>query len=1015
MSNAARKGKYPMRSSLRLSLLPLILTLSILLTSCGVQATSLNLVPMQPTEENMPTTNIIDPASEVRGVWIASVFNIDYPSAAGLDTAALQAEIDEIIRTCVETGLNTIFFQVRPTCDALYKSELFPVSSFLSKDGVLQFDPLDYIVKEAHKNNIFVHAWVNPLRVTMNSTDVNTLPENSPARKNPHWTVPYVDGKLYLNAGMPEVRALVADGVREIVAGYDVDGIVFDDYFYPYPASNADGSAAVFDDAEEFAAYGGDYENIADWRRANINDLIARVYDAVHSTDPDCLFGVSPFGIWQNDNGKNGGSATNGLEGYNALYCDALAWAEAGTVDYLSPQLYWQFTTTSAPYDVLVRWWSTALESTGVDLYVSHGIYRYEDGNWAEPEGEITEQVTFARSELSYKGSVYYGYDEIHRNIHGAADELKFLHRDEIIYSKVPSNGQSVQVSTPANGSYMSADTSYVIGMSDPSEPLYMDGKKIGRTKSGFFSVMVKLQYGENKFTFTHKGETYEYILYYQTAPSTASQGDGVTVLDSVKAAAVSPSQKVTTSAGTQWVSCMAPYGSRVTATLDGTTIELGITEQPARTWDANGYVGVTYGGTFNLPPASDGQLYNAGRVTFQVSHKDGTATAESAEIRSMGKGAKLAVSVNKRYAELKFTETSSYYNDYTVQSPGMTDYVKAQKNGFYELRMGGFIAEEWVNEIYSIDLPAKSAVTGAVVSDKGTHTELRLSGTGKLPYHGYVEDGRFYVTLYNADAAAAVDAVVESNPLFSACETIRLPDQNRVRYALTLKSDRNFYGFDLTYEDGGMVVTFRNPMVVDLTKELPLEGIHIVLDAGHGGTDRGAAGAQIREDAVLHEEDINLLITLEAEKLLKELGANVDLTRREDVTMDLYARMDYLEEKEPHLAISVHQNSMGYTSDITRIRGTLPLYWANAGTLLADTVGAGVAASTGRYLRDTTRQMLALCRNPKFPQTLIEVGFITSVEEYEQMVSGSGVRKAAEGIRDGVLEYFRRQAEFAK
>ena len=283
------------------------------------------------------------------------------------------------------------------------------------------------------------------------------------------------------------------------------------------------------------------------------------------------------------------------------------------------------------------------------------------------------------------------------------------------------------------------------------------------------------------------------------------------------------------------------------------------------------------------------------------------------------------------------------------------------------------------------------------------------------MPYHGYVEDGRFYVTLYNADAAAAVDAVVESNPLFSACETIRLPDQNRVRYALTLKSDRNFYGFDLTYEDGGMVVTFRNPMVVDLTKELPLEGIHIVLDAGHGGTDRGAAGAQIREDAVLHEEDINLLITLEAEKLLKELGATVDLTRREDVTMDLYARMDYLEEKEPHLAMSVHQNSMGYTSDITRIRGTLPLYWANAGTLLADTVGAGVAASTGRYLRDTTRQMLALCRNPKFPQTLIEVGFITSVEEYEQMVSGSGVRKAAEGIRDGVLEYFRRQAEFAK
>ena len=116
-----------MRISSRNTLLPLLLTILILLTSCGVQAISLNLVPMQPTEENMPTTNIIDPSSEVRGVWIASVYNIDYPSAAGLDAAALQAEIDEIISTCLENGLNTIFFQVRPTCDALYKSEIFPV------------------------------------------------------------------------------------------------------------------------------------------------------------------------------------------------------------------------------------------------------------------------------------------------------------------------------------------------------------------------------------------------------------------------------------------------------------------------------------------------------------------------------------------------------------------------------------------------------------------------------------------------------------------------------------------------------------------------------------------------------------------------------------------------------------------------------------------------------------------------------------------------------------------------
>ncbi|MBR4960530.1 MAG: family 10 glycosylhydrolase [Clostridia bacterium] len=1005
-----------MRIRPRNTLLPLLLAILILLTSCGVQAISLNLIPMQPTEENMSTTNIIDPSSEVRGVWIASVYNIDYPSAAGLDAAALQTEIDEIISTCLENGLNTIFFQVRPTCDALYKSELFPVSAFLSADGTLPFDPLEYIVSEAHKNNIFVHAWVNPLRVTMNSTDVNTLPENSPARQNPEWTVPYVDGKLYLNAGLPEVRNLVADGVREIVAGYDVDGVVFDDYFYPYPANGADGKPADFDDAAAYAAYGAGFEDKDAWRRDNINKLIAQVYDAVHTTDPDCLFGVSPFGIWQNDDGKNGGSATNGLEGYKALHCDALAWVEAGTVDYLSPQLYWQFTTTSAPYDVLVRWWNTVLENTGVDLYVSHAIYRYEDGNWAEPQGEMTEQLTFARSELSYKGSVFYGYDEIHKNTNGAADELKKLYANEIIYSEVVSNGRSVQVSTPANGATMSEASTYVIGMSDPSLPLYLDGKKIGRTKSGFFSLMVNLSYGENIFTFTQGEESYTYTLYYKTGGGdTGSSQEKVPVVGSVQISSFTPAHDVLTDAGTLDVSCVAPYGSKVTATLDGTTISLTMSEKPSRTWDENGYVAVTYSGTFQLPRASAGQLYNAGNVVYSVSHTDGSASVTGAKIRTKGTGAKLAVKIKQRYAELKFTETSSYYNDYTVQSPGMTDYVKAQKNGFYELRMGGFIAEEWVEEIYSAELADKAAITKAVVSDRGDHTELRLTtGGSNLPYYGRVENGKFLVTLYNADAANSVTAGVKDNPLFSASNITRTPEQNRVRYELTLKDEVNFYGFDLYYENGDIVITFRNPVALDLTKDKPLEGIHIILDAGHGGTDRGAAGAQTAENEVLHEEDLNLLITLETEKLLKELGADVELTRREDVTLDLYARMDILKEKEPDLCISIHQNSMGYTSDITRIRGVLPLYWANSGRLLADTVGAGVAASTGRYLRDTYQQMLAMCRNPKFPQTLIEVGFITCVEEYEQMVSGQGITLAAEGIRDGVLEYFRRQAAYA-
>ncbi len=997
------------------------------LSSCGVKAAEIDntVQPMEASDKNMTTGSIINPDTEIRAVWIASVFNIDYPSKTDLTAAQLQAELDEIVATCVKNKLNTIFFQVRPTCDALYKSELFPVSSYLSTSGTLPLDPLAYLVKAAHEHNIFVHAWVNPLRVTMNSTDVNTLPANSPARQHPEWTVPFADGKLYLNAGLPEVRQLVADGVREIVANYDVDGIVFDDYFYPYPAKNEDGTAAAFNDAAAYAAYGSEYSDIADWRRANINATIRTVYETIKAVDKECQFGVAPFGIWQNDDGQNGGSATNGFEAYKSLYSDALAWVNGGYIDYLSPQLYWRFSDSAAAYDILLHWWNTQLDNTGVDLIVSHAVYRYEDGNWDSPQGEMTEQVSYARSEISYKGSAFYGYDEIHKNTNGASDDILAAYPSEILYPKIQSNGLKPGVNSPADGSTMNVSTTYLLGTSDPAYPLYLNGEKIGRTKSGYFSKMVTLKEGENKFTFTQNGADTIYTLYYK--PSTASSGNEpyVTVLDSVKIIGVYPSNTITTENTTQWVSCVAPYGAKVTATLaDGSSTTLHMLGTPSVTTADSGYVGVLYGGAVTLPSATDTEIKNVGAITITATLGQtlgqSTASVSTAAIRVKGKNAPLAVRVKEDYAELKFTETSSYYNDYTVQSVGMTDMVKAQKNGFYELSMGGFIAEKFVNEITD-NLPYANgyALNAAEVKNAGTNTELRfhtgnVGNTGPA-YYGKVEDGKFIVTLYSIDTTTVPDSVtIGENPLFSACEIVKMADSGKVRFLFTLKNERNFYGFDLYYKDGWTVVTCRNPMKIDLTREKPLDGVRIVLDAGHGGDDSGARGFSTAEDKLLNEKQLNLAIVLDASEKLKALGADVSLIRTDDTTVSLDARMAYLEAAEPDLSISIHQNSMGYSTDITRVRGVLPLYCADSGKLLADCVGGEIGRATGRYTRASQYQMLALCRNPKFPQTLIEVGFITNAEEYEQMAVGRGITQAADGVINGVLRYFREMAAFA-
>ena len=1006
-----------------LACLVLLATVVTLLSSCGVQAADIDntLRPMEASDKNMTTESIINPDTEIRAVWIASVFNIDYPSKTDLTATQLQAELDEIVATCVKNKLNTIFFQVRPTCDALYKSDIFPVSSYLSTSGQLPFDPLAYLVQAAHEKNIFVHAWVNPLRVTMNSTDVNTLPANSPARQHPEWTVPFADGKLYLNAGLPEVRQLIADGVREIVANYAVDGIIFDDYFYPYPAKNADGSAAVFDDAAAYAAYGSDYSDIADWRRVNINATIRAVYETIKSLDKDCQFGVAPFGIWQNDDGQNGGSATNGFEAYKSLYSDALAWVEGGYIDYLSPQLYWRFSDPAAAFDILLHWWNTKLDNTGVDLIVSHAIYRYEDGNWDSPQGEMTEQVSYARSEISYKGSAFYGYDEIHKNTNGASDDILAAYTSEILYPKIQSNGLKPGVNSPSDGATMNVTTTYLLGTSDPAYPLYLNGEKIGRTKSGYFSKMVTLKEGENKFTFTQNGEETVYTLYYKPATASNTTQKSITVLDSVQITGVYPSNAITTDKTGQWVSCVAPYGATVTAKREnGEAVTLKMTETPSVTKADGGYVGVIYGGTVPLPAASNTEVKDAGTITITATLGQNTVTATTAAIRVKGQNAPLAVRVKEDYAELKFTETSSYYNDYTVQSIGMTDTVKAQKNGFYELSMGGFIAEKFVDEVTD-NLPSASGwvITGAEVKNAGTNTELRFhtsnSGDAGPAYYGKMEDGKFIVTLYSIDTTKVPDSVtIGENPLFSACEIVKMADSGKVRFLFTLKNERNFYGFDLYYKDGWTVITCRNPMKIDLTREKPLEGVRIVLDAGHGGEDSGARGFSTADDKVLNEKQLNLAIVLDAAEKLKALGANVSLIRTDDTTVSLYARMAYLEAAEPDLSISIHQNSMGYSTDITRVRGVLPLYCADSGKLLADCVGGEVGRSTGRYTRASQYQMLALCRNPKFPQTLIEVGFITNAEEYEQMAVGRGITQATDGVVNGVLRYFREMAAFA-
>ncbi len=367
-------------------------------------------------------SDFIEAGKEIRGVYIATVSNINYPSSQNLSDSELISELDGIIDTCTSVGFNTVVFQVRPASDAFYDSTVYPSSAYITgsqgqKPGI---DILKELVTRAHEKNIAVIAWVNPLRVTSSGTDTSLLAANNPARFHPEYCVEYGNA-IYLDPAYEGVRETVARGCAEIASNYDVDAILFDDYFYPYPKDGEE-----FDDSASFAQYGGDTAR-DDWRRKNVNSLVEKCYDAIKAADKYCLFGIAPFGIWSNDNGINGGSNTRGLDAYNEIYCDALAWAKGGYVDFLAPQIYWSFDTAAAPYGHLADWWHSALEETDVALLSSNAAYRTSE--WSDPN-EIAKQIEYNRT-LGFKGALLYGYAAVEDNENNVISCLSSAYSEE--------------------------------------------------------------------------------------------------------------------------------------------------------------------------------------------------------------------------------------------------------------------------------------------------------------------------------------------------------------------------------------------------------------------------------------------------------------------------------------------------------------------------------------------------------------------------------------------------------
>ena len=930
--------------------------------------------------------------TDFRGVWVSTVVNIDYPTKPTTDVEVLKSEALRILDNAKDMGMNAVFLQVRPSSDAIYKSKYFPWSKYLTgSQGVApadNFDPLEFWITEAHNRGIELHAWLNPYRVTKKAGnepahDFSSLAPNNPAKLHPEWVVKHPDGNLYYNPGIPEVRKLVIDGITEIVQNYDVDGIHFDDYFYP---------GNSFADEATYKKYGTGYTDIHSWRRANVDTLVRDLSKAIKAVSKDVSFGISPFGIWANKATNALGSDTKGNQSFYSHYADTRKWVKEGWLDYIAPQIYWNIGFTIADYSKLVAWWEDVVKDTGVDLYIGQAAYKSNNAALDSPwygVAEIEKQLQFNTKSTEVDGSIFFSYKSFIDRPSLAAVVKGFYQQKDGIIANVP-----VNVARPTTSLKTSLNQFFITGSSDPSKPLLLNGKPVeGRSKSGYFGVLVPLQNGQNILTFAQDGSYTTRSIYRQAAAPAAPAKMSTA---EIPASSVYPQTQEYRSPGEKITfTAQAPYGSIVTVKLGTETYPMQAANiKPS----GEGIYADKYTYEYTIPNYEGApRIVDLGAPEYTM-YDGGPAKTRIAPgtISVIMKNTAFYAEVNKSVINTYQTPTTVNGAAYELYS-GMVDYITAITGNYIRLSSGLYVKKEDV-KTYTSDMQLRSVVTNAayVTGEKWDALKLDMSG-----YAAAISafDG-VTLKLQISKAYATALPVLPESSLFSKVELVK--DDDKAQYILTLKSDQRIEGYYIEQTATGLNLNIKRP--VKLTEGLkPLLGLTIMLDPGHGGSDPGAIGPL---GLKYPEKAINLNTAIKTKAELEKLGATVLMTRTTDKELTLDERLTASRNAKPDMFISIHANSMGDNVDISKVDGFSVFYKEKLAQPLADMVFNNTITTLSRNNKGLHVRNLYVTRGTWTPSVLLESGFIPNPNEFEWLIDENEQLKLAKSLAEAVVKY---------
>lgn len=916
----------------------------------------------------------------VEGVWVATVANIDFPSKNGLSADQLKAEIDTIMDNVASLGLNTVYFQVRPCGDALYPSQYYPSSYYVVKNqgDELPLDILAYAITAAHARGLELHAWLNPYRVT-NSTahTLESLAPTNPAILHPEWVL--TDGKkLYLNPGIPEVRRYIIDGVMEIVKNYDVDGIHFDDYFYPTVNETYEKGEAA-----SFAKYGGSM-SLADWRRSNTDALIKGVHDAISDYTTTVIFGVSPAAVWATS--EHHADGAEGVVGAHETYFDAYAdtrkWVKNEWLDYICPQVYFQMDHSRAPFDKVVDWWNDTVSGTDVRLYIGIGSYRCEDTAAYQTGTEIPTQLDYLDTKANVTGAVFYNYTSLVKNYADVGDQVKARYYTEPLSSTLQFNQSSMTLDS-------SYKTAYVVGVSDPNSPLYANGVLVDRTREGYFALKVTLEGTKTVVVFEHKDQTVEYVI--TRTSSTSSSGNYMSEFGFVSGS-FTPSYDVADKSGAEIsFSCVAPAGSAVKVQIGSYTVDL-----KTKTADPeNGkYRKATYSGTLILPQIDEDGNATLGYPVFTATRKGESATYSPGclvEVINDPSSYAMVVSTDKSDVRPNLEVDPEFFY---MATEGAKVHVVSKADGVVKMTNGMYLSTQDVERLEK-DV-AECRVLSSSVNVAKSHTVFSWKMTESAFHTVWMDVSFAEITFYGIEGDLPAFSLPE-NPLFSKATVARV-DETTVRVTLTYKDDLHIYGYYCNFDGNTLYVNFRNPVTL-AEGDKPLTGVVVSLDPGHS---QSSGAVYLYKGKEVLESELNMTLSLKTAAELEKLGATVVLTHLGEQTYSLEELIVRYRALSPDVNVSVHFNASEYLAS-----GTETFWCYGNSHLLSDILLDSFTEDTGFKARKSACDYYKVSRLCEFPSILFETAYMSNPGDLAYFMDEDNMDAAALALAEAIYDFF--------